>query len=112
MCRHAARPDDRYRLPFHDHVASSDEGRAEMQQGHRVAVGRLNRHGKAVRGDSPDERDRALDGSDDRVAEHALDVDSTVLARRERVVLREEEAAQDRAADRPRPCVSCGRDRK
>ena len=92
ILRNAARPDDGNLLPFCDDVASSDESCTEVQQGHRVAVGHLDRHREAVRRDPPDERDRATDGSDDRVAEHTLDVDSSVLARRERSVLREQEA--------------------
>jgi hypothetical protein len=109
ILRNAARPDDRDRLAFGDDVTPANEGCAEVQQRHCVAVRGLDRDRETVRRDPARERDRAPDRGLDRVAECALDVDAAVLARYERIVLREEEPAQDRAADRPCPCARGGR---
>ena len=99
----AARVDDPNPLALGDGGARRDERRAEVQERHRVPIARLDRHRQAVRGDPSHERDRAGAGGQHGIARRALDVDASVLPGRERVVLGEEEAAQHRAGDRPRP---------
>jgi len=106
----AARPDRRDGLSLGDEGAGRDEGPAEVQEGHGVPVARLDRHRQAVGSHPADESDLARDRGEDRVSEPTLDVDSAVLSRCERVVLREEESTEHRSADRPRPRTRGGGD--
>ena len=99
----AARPDDRDRLALGNDGAPRDQRRAEVQEGHGVALAGLDRDRQTVRRDPADKRHSAAGGSQDGIAERTLDVDAAMLAGRERVVLGEEKAAQDGAVDGPRP---------
>ena len=85
--RHAARADDPDRLALRHDRAPADQERAEMQERDGVAVGRLNGDREPVRRDLADERHRSGGRRDHRVTERPLDVDPTMLARKERVVL-------------------------
>jgi hypothetical protein len=101
--RHAARADDADRLALRHDRAPADEERAEMQERDGVAVGRLNGDREPVRRDPADERHRSGGRRDHRVTERPLDVDPTMLAREERVLLVKREPLQHRPRNRPRP---------
>jgi hypothetical protein len=85
--RHAARADDPDRLALRHDRAPADQERAEVQERDGVAVGRLNGDREPVRRDLADERHRSGGRRDHRVTERPLDVDPTMLARKEGVVL-------------------------
>ncbi len=92
-----------------DDAAAQDARRAELQQGHRIAVGGLNRDRVTAAWDRADERDRSRGRGEHRAAEPGADVDPAVLPRG--VGVRpERERAQHRSGRRPRPGV-CGRHR-
>jgi hypothetical protein len=106
--RHAARADDPDRLALRHNRAPADQERAEVQERDGVAVGRLNGDREPVRRDLADERHRSGGRRDHRVTERPLDVDPTMLAREERVLLVKREALQHRPGKRPRPRAGRG----
>jgi hypothetical protein len=106
--RHAARADDPDRLALRHNRAPADEERAEMQERDGVAVGRLNGDREPVRRDLADERHRSCGRRYHRVTERPLDVDPTMLAREERVLLVKRELLQHRPWNRPRPRAGRG----
>jgi hypothetical protein len=106
--RHAARADDSDRLALRHYRAPADEERAEMQKRDGVAVGGLNGDREPVRRDLADERHPSGGGRDNRVTERPLDVDPTMLAREERVLLVKREPLQHRPRGRPRPRAGRG----
>ena len=106
--RHAAGADDRDRLALSHESAPADHERPEMQERDGVAVGRLNGDREPVRGDLADERHRSGGRRDHRLTERPLDVDPTMLAREERVLLVKREPLQHRPRNRPRPRAGRG----
>jgi hypothetical protein len=82
--------------------AARDADGAELEEGHRVAVGRLDGDGAAAARQGADEGHEARGRSDHRRADRRAHVDAAVLARRVRVGA-EEERAQHGPLDRPRP---------
>ena len=106
--RHAARADDPDRLALRHNRAPADEERAEMQERDGVAVGRLNGDREPVRRDPADERHRSGGRRDHGVTERPLDVDPTMLAREERILLVKREPLQHRPRNRPRPPAGRG----
>jgi hypothetical protein len=106
--RHAARADDPDRLALRHDRAPADQERAEMQERDGVAVSRLNGDRESVRRNLADERHRSGGRRDHRVTERPLDVDPTMLAREERVVLVKCEPLQHRPRNRPRPRAGHG----
>ena len=106
--RHAARADDRDRFSLGHDRASAYQERAEMQEGHGVAVRRLNRDREPVRRDLAGERHRSGGRRDHRVTEGPLEVDPTMLAREEWVRLVKREPLQHRPRNRPRPRAGRG----
>jgi hypothetical protein len=105
----SARADRADEVPFADRVASPNGRRAEMRQGHRVAVGRLDRHGSAAHGHRAGERDGAGRRCKDGLSGRRADVDSPVLARGVRIVA-EDELLEHRAFDGPGPGPCGGHD--
>ena len=81
----SARAHRPHRLPLGDSVALRDADRAEMEQRHRIAARREDRHPSAVRRYRPGERDRARRRGANRAAVAAPDVDTAVLSRGVRV---------------------------
>jgi hypothetical protein len=106
--RHAARADDPDRLALRHNRAPADEERAEMQERDGVTVGRLNGDREPVRRDLADERHRSGGRRDHGFTERPLDVDPTMLAREERVLLVKREPLQHRPRNRPRPRAGRG----
>jgi hypothetical protein len=104
----AARADDRDGLALRHGRALHDQERAEMQQGDGIAVGGFDCDRQPVGRDPADEADGSRARREHLAAERALDVDSAVLARRERIVGGEGEALQHRPWNRPRPCRGHG----
>jgi len=106
--RHATRADDRDRLALGHDRAPADQERAEMQERDGVAVCRLNCDREPVRRDLAGERHRSGGRRDHRITERPLEVDPSMLARKERVVLVKCEPLQHRPGDRPRPGAGRG----
>ena len=90
------------RRAFFDGVAAHDRGSAELQQRHRVAVVRPERHHAAPVRDAAHEPDRAGHGRPNRRVDRGGDVDSPVLPTRVRIAL-EHERAEHRTVDGPAP---------
>jgi hypothetical protein len=75
---------------------------AELEEGHRIAVGRLDRDRATAARNGADEGHEAGGRRDHRRSDGRAHIDAAVLARRVRVGA-EEERAQHGALDRPRP---------
>ena len=81
-----------------------------MHEGHRVAVGRLDRHDPSVGADGPGERDDTWRRGQDRVAFVACDVDTSVLSAGVGIVA-QDERRDHVAGGGPRPRLGgCGDD--
>jgi hypothetical protein len=93
------RADDR---PLAHGLAAPNARRAEMRQGHRVPVGRVNRRDFAAHWHGSGERDGAGRRREDRLSGPSANVDSAVLARGVRIVA-EDEFLEYRAFDGPGP---------
>ncbi len=103
----AARPDSGHCVTFRDGRALRDGERAEMREGHRVPIGRLDRKALATRRDEAGEAHRPGRGRDDRIAlRRGTDVDAAVLAGGVRVRLVVRERLEHGAMDGPAPRVS------
>jgi hypothetical protein len=102
--RDAARPDRGDRIALGDQRAPSDTQRPEMQQRHRVAVGRLDRQRLAPGRHRAGERDGSSGRRDHRRALRSTDVDPAMLAAFVRVVA-EAELAQHRPVHGPCPAT-------
>ena len=76
----AARPERADRFSLGDDRASRHGQRPEMQERHRVAVGRLDGQRPTVQRQRAGEADEALGGSHDRFTRVAGDVDAAVMA--------------------------------
>jgi hypothetical protein len=96
---------------FHNCVAAPDRDARELEEGHREAVTRLDRQRAAAVRDRARERDGAADGRVHGVADGRADVDPAMLAARIGVAA-ENERAQDRPVDRPRPRAGGSRERE
>jgi hypothetical protein len=107
--RLTARPDGRNRRSFHHRIALADEERAQVLQGHGVAVRRANRQGLPARGHRPGERHHAGRRGRHVGAKIARDVDPPVLPAGVGIIA-ENERPQDRSVRRPRPRLRRGRD--
>jgi hypothetical protein len=83
-------------------VAAPDRDARELEERHREAVARLDRHRAAAVRDRPRERDGAADRRMHGVSERRADVDPAVLPARIGIGA-EGERAQNRPVDRPRP---------
>jgi hypothetical protein len=94
-----------------DRGAAPNRHGAEMQDGDRVAVLGLDRHGPAADGDGSCEGDDSGCRREHRRPRGRSDVDSAMLAGRVRIVA-EQEGPQYRALHRPRPAESRGRPRQ
>ena len=105
----AARADCPGAVALGDRRAPGHGERAEVGERHGVAVRGHDRDALAGGRDSSSERHRACGGSDDRGSRITRDVDTAVLARRERMCTVEAERLKDDAADRPRPRACRGR---
>jgi hypothetical protein len=93
------RADDR---PLTHGLAAPNARRAEMRQGHRVPVGRLDRRDFAAHWHGSGERDGAGRRRKDRLSGPSADVDSAVLARGVRIVA-EDKFLEYLAFDGPSP---------
>ena len=94
--------DDADRRAFDDHVTFGDAGRAELEQGHRVPVGCLDRDGAATTWHEAGKGDDAGGWGEHLRTHSGVDVEAAVLSgrvgvRTERVV------AQHRPVGRPGP---------
>jgi hypothetical protein len=94
--------DDADDRPLLDDAAAEHARRAELEQGHGIAVGRLDRDRAAAAGDGADERNRPCGRGEDRAAELSADVDAAVLSARVGVRA-DRERSQHRACGRPDP---------
>ena len=101
-----ARADLTHDRTLGDGAPARDGDRAELEQRHRIPVGRLDRERAAAGRNGTDERDAPADRCTHRLAGGGADVDPAVLSRRV-LVGRERERPQDRPVDRPGPA---GRD--
>jgi hypothetical protein len=105
----AARPDRSHDSALPDDVTLLHRDRAEVDERHRMAAGRLHRHDLSVRADGAGECDDARAGSKNVLLTLARHVDPSVLAARVRV------AAVDEGLEhlpRGRPCPRVSRGRK
>jgi hypothetical protein len=107
----AAWADRADRHALRDRGAAPNRYGAEMQDGDRVTVLRLDRDGPAADGDGPCEGDDSGCRREHRRTRGRSNVDSAVLAGRVRIVA-EQERSQYRALHRPRPAESRGRPRQ
>jgi hypothetical protein len=98
----AARADGGDRVPFTHRRPAPDGNGAEVEQGHGVAVRRLDRERPPTRRHGPGERDDAARRRDHRGAGRRADVDSAVETARIRIGA-EVERAQNRPLHRPGP---------
>jgi hypothetical protein len=103
LARGAHRSD---RLALDHGRTSSDRDRAEVEQGHRVAVGRLDRDRAAVQRQRAGEARGSGSGCAHGLAQRTADVGPAVLTRLV-LVGRDRERAEDRAGGRPRPGRRC-----
>lgn len=87
---------------FSDGVAARHRGRAELEQGDREAVGRLDRQRASAARHRTGERDDPTRGRVHRLAARGTDVDAPVLAAGVRV-LRDGEGPENRSTDWPGP---------
>jgi hypothetical protein len=94
--------DDTDDRPLLDDAAAKHARRAELEQGHGIAVGRLDRDRAAAAGDRADERDRPRGRREHAAADLTCNVDAAVLSARVRV-RPERERSQHRARGRPDP---------
>ena len=105
----AARPDRSHDSALADDVALLHRDRAEVDERHRMAAGRLHCHDLSVRADGSGERDDARARRKNGLVTLARHVDPSVLAARVRV------AAVDEGLEhlpRGRPCPRVSRGRK
>ena len=91
----------------HD-AAALDADRTEMQQGRRIAGRGLDRDRLTARRDRAHKRDNPFHGRKHPRTGRRSDVDASVLARRIRRGVIEDERSQHRAFDRPRPGLRSG----
>jgi hypothetical protein len=96
---------------FRNRVAAPDRDTRELEEGHGEAVARLDRQRTAAVGDRARERDGAADRRVHGVADGRADVDPAMLAARIGVTA-EDERAQDRPVDWPRPRARGSRERE
>ena len=92
-------------------VAAPDRDARELEESHGEAVTRLDRQRAAAVRDRARERDGAANGRVHGVANGRADVDPAMLAARVGVIA-EDERAQDRPVDRPRPRTRGSRERE
>jgi hypothetical protein len=98
--------DDTNRCAFEDRFTFGDARRSELEQGHGVPVGCLDRDRAATTGHETGERDGAGGRREHRRAHLGADVDAAVLPRG--VGVRpEREGAQHRPVRRPGPGGGC-----
>jgi len=95
--------------PLLDDRAANHVDRAELEQGHRIAVGGLDRQSATAVRNRAYERDRAGYRRDDLRADLCADVDAAVLPAGVGIAP-ERERTDDRTVDRPGPGTR-GRDR-
>jgi hypothetical protein len=101
----ADRADDR---AFRHRRVAGDGDRAEMREGHREAIRRLDGHRRAARRHVPREADDARGRGAHRSTRGSGDVDAAVLARGVRMRVIEGEALHHRPVDGPRPGAGGG----
>ena len=99
----AGRPGGADSLTLADGRTSPDRERAEVEQGHRVAVRREDRDRRTAPGHGPGEGDSPCRRREHRLAGRGRDVDPPVLAARVRVGRVEHERPQHVPARGPRP---------
>jgi hypothetical protein len=105
----SGRPDRADRLPL-DHVRAAGDGdRAEVDEGDRVAVDRLDRDGEPVRRQRSGKGDHPSAHGGHRAAAVSADVDPAVLSRGIGIGA-VAKAFQDRSGGRPRPGPGRGRE--
>ena len=92
-------------------LAPPNARRAEMGQGHGVAVGRLDRHDFAAHGNRADKRHGACCRRENGVSGHCADVDSAVLPRSVWIAA-EDELLKYRTSHGPGPRSGSGHDRE
>jgi hypothetical protein len=108
LCR-SGRPDRADSLPFDHARAAGDGDRAEVDEGDRVAVGRLDRDAEPVRRQRAGKRDHSRTHGGHGATALPGDVDATVLPGGVGVAP-VAKARQDRSRRRPRPGPSHGRE--
>jgi hypothetical protein len=107
----AARPDRSDRSTLDDLGSTVHAGDPQMGQGHRIAVGGLDRDHPAADGHGSRKRDGAAGRRRHCLAGGSSDVDPAMLPGRVRIVT-ERESLQQRSVHRPGPCLSCRREDK
>jgi hypothetical protein len=107
----AARPGRSHGAALTDDVAFAHCDRAELDERHRIAAGRLHRHDLPVRADGARETHDARGRRKDRLLALARHVDPPVLAARVGVAA-VDEGLENPSSGRPGPPVGGGRSNK